>query len=155
MTTDPFAEAESSFLSLDDMVEGGPDGGGRLLLITPLSIEKKPSTFPNAKPGETYDSITADVVILDGKTTEKIPEVPYLVEGMFIGSSVVVPQLRPKLPRDGKPAGMVLGRAGTQPARTKGFRPSFVLNGNGYKVTDADRELARAYLATLDPFASS
>lgn len=149
--TDPFSEATSSFVTLEDFVDA--QGNGRLLLISPIKVEVRESTLPGSQ-GKTYESITADAVVLDGPITEKITEVPFKVDGMFLSGAVIVSQLKPKLPNpnNGNKPGLVLGRAGKQPARTKGFGPAWVLNGNGYKVTDRDKDMARAYLATLNPF---
>lgn len=155
---DPFSEAQSSFITLDDCLVDVNTGKvanvgeqGRLLLIEPISIETRQSTLPG-QTDKAYDSITANVVILDGPVTEKIEEVPFKVEGMFLSGAVIVGQLKSKLP-DKKPSTKyALGRVGKQPARTKGFGPAWVLNGNGYSLTEADKQLARNYLNSLDPF---
>jgi hypothetical protein len=141
MGTDPFSDARSGFVKLEDML-------GRLLLIIPQSIEERASTLPGSQ-GKTYESITADVIILDGPVTELIEEIPATIEGTFISGSVIVGQLKPKV----KTHGMVLGRLGQQKARTKGFGDAWVLN----PPTDADKAVARpaaaAYLEATDPFA--
>lgn len=156
--TDPFSEARSSFVTLEDCFRDSdgavlPVGSpkGRLILVEPLSIEKRQSNLPN-QTDKMYDSITANVVILDGPVTEKIEAIPFKVDGMFLSGSVIVNQLKPKLP-DKRPAQKyALGRVGKQPSQTKGFGGAWVLNGNGYTVTEADKKLARSYLETLNPF---
>lgn len=141
MTTDPFSDARSGFVKLDDLL-------GRLLLIVPKSVETRPSRMPGAPAGATYESITADVIVLDGPVTELVEEVPMTIEGTFISGGVIVPQLKPKIASQG----MVLGRLGQQPSQTKQFGPAWVLQ----PPTDADKVLARpaanTYLAANDPF---
>lgn len=136
---DPFSDARSGFVRLDDME-------GRLLLVVPLSVEQRDSTLPGQS-GKKYDSITADVIVLDGDTTDMIEEIPFTIEGTFLSGQVLTAQLKAKV---GK--GMVLGRLGKQKARTKGFGDAWVLNA----PTDADKKLARpaakAYQEENDPF---
>ncbi len=143
MSTDPFSDARSGFVKLEDLL-------GRLLLVVPKSIEERASTLPGSQ-GKMYASITADVIILDGPVTDLIDEVPLTLEGTYISGAVIVAQLKPKVGTHG----MVLGRLGQQPAQTKGFGPAWVLR----EPTDNDKVLARpaasAYLAANDPFASS
>ncbi len=144
-TNDPFSDARAGFVKLDDLL-------GRLLLVIPLTIEDRDSTQPGSA-GKTYESITADVIVCDGEVTDMIEEVPTTLEGIFISGGVIVPQLKPKLPRAGKGSGMVLGRLAQQPSQrfAKGS-PAWVLA----EPTDADkviaRPLANAYLSENDPF---
>ncbi len=147
--TDPFDEARPGFVRLDDLV-------GRLVLIAPHSVEQRPSTLPGAKEGATYESITADVIVLDGEPTETIDEIPYVVEGMYISGSAIVPQLKPKI----RKRGLVLGRLSQQPSRKNPkFGKAWILE----PPTEADKALARphahAYLerrqAEEDPFSSA
>lgn len=156
---DPFSEASSSFITLDDCnvdANGNTPAvgvtAGRLLLIEPLSIETRPSNLPG-QTDKTYESITANVVILDGPVTEKIDAIPLKVDGMFVSGTVIVNQLKPKLPEKKPAQKYMLGRLGKQPSQTKGFGGAWVLNGNGYTVTESDKQLARNYLNSLDPFA--
>jgi hypothetical protein len=139
---DPFSDARSGFVKLEDLM-------GRLILVIPQGIEERPSRLPTARQGDMYESITADVIVLDGPITELIEEVPMTVEGTFISGSVIVAQLKPKV----KTQGMVLGRLGQQPSQTKSFGPAWVLQ----PPTDADKVLARpaakAYQEQNDPFA--
>ena len=147
--TDPFDEARPGFVRLDDLL-------GRLLLVAPYDVEQRASTLPGAKEGDTYESITADVIVLDGPTTELIEEIPYEIEGMFISGSAIVPQLKPKI----RKRGLVLGRLGQQDNRKNPkFGKAWVLE----PPTEADKALARPvaqdYLARRqpeqDPFASA
>lgn len=146
-TTDPFSDARAGFIKLDDLL-------GRLLLVVPLSIEDRPSTQPG-KTNETYESLTCDVIVLDGEINDMIEAVPSTLEGIYISGGVIVPQLKPKLARGNRAAGMVLGRLGQQPSQTyKKGSPAWVLT----EPTDEDKVIARpvatAYLANSDPFAN-
>ena len=147
MTTekDPFSDARAGFVKLDDLL-------GRLLLIVPLSIEERASTQPG-RVGETYESITADVIVCDGEVTDMIEEVPMTLEGIFVSGGVIVPQLKPKLPRGGSATGgMVLGRLGQQPSQHKKGSPAWVLQEPTEEDKVIARPLARDYLADNDPF---
>lgn len=136
---------------------------GRLLLITPRKVE----TVPNRRskePGATQERMTADVVILDGGVIhyggrpEALPptqhtmqsNVPMRIEAMFISAVGVVSQCREALAKrqQGQP-GMVLGRLGTGEARDTDSNPPYLLA----LPTEADMAAARAFLATVDPFA--
>lgn len=136
---------------------------GRLLLIIPLKLEEG---IPNrlGKPGDTQDRMTADVVVLDGGTIhyggkpEKIPSIPHTKASevplknarMFISSVGLISQCRQALAKKvttGQP-GMVLGRLNVGEA--KGDQaPPYLLTS----PTDADKVIARQYLANVDPFA--
>jgi hypothetical protein len=147
---DPFSDARAGFVKLDDLL-------GRLLLIVPLSIEDRPSTKPG-RTGETYESITADVIVCDGDVTDMIDEVPMVLEGIFVSGGVIVPQLKPKLPRGNREGGMVLGRLGQQPSQHKKGSPAWVLNEPTEDDKVIARPLAKAYLAAnqpSDPFAGA
>lgn len=143
MGNDPFSDARSGFVKLDDML-------GRLLLIVPKSIEMRASTLAGNQ-GKQYESITADVIILDGAITDMIDEIPFTLDDTFVAGGVLVPQLKPKI----RTGGMVLGRLGEQPSKTNPKVMAWVLR----EPTEEDKVLARpaasAYLADRDPFASS
>lgn len=144
---DPFDDARPGFVRLDDLL-------GRLIAVIPQSIEERESTLPKSQ-GKKYESITADVIVLDGKPTDMVEAVPVVLEGIFFSGSVVVNQLKPKL-RKQPHERMVLGRLGQQPARTKGFGDAWVLEA----PTDKDKEIARGpareYLEkNTDPFAAA
>lgn len=136
---------------------------GRLLLLIPHKLEEG---IPNrlGKPGETQDRMTADVVILDGGplmyggAPEKIPavphtqlaEIPHKNARMFISSAGLISQCREALAKKvttGVP-GMVLGRLAVGEAKGD-QNPPYLLT----PATDADKALARTYLANVDPFA--
>lgn len=135
---------------------------GRLLLIIPHKLEEG---IPNRiQPGTTQDRMTADVIILDGGTIhyggapEKTPpkphtktaEVPFKSARMFISSAGLISQCREALAKrltTGTP-GMVLGRLAVGDAKGD-QNPPYLLT----PATDADKQVARAYLANVDPFA--
>lgn len=143
--SDPFDDARSGFVRLENLV-------GRLLLVAPQSIEERDSTLPGQQ-GKKYPSITADVIVLDGKADELVEEVPSLLEGIFFSGSVVVAQLKPKLKKANP---LVLGRLGQQKSQTKGFGDAWVLE----PPTDEDKALARPHANKYleehaDPFAGA
>jgi hypothetical protein len=136
---------------------------GRLLLVIPFKLEEG---IPNrlGKPGDTQDRLTADVIVLDGGTIhyggapEKVPavphnksaEVPLKRSRMFISNAGIISQCRQALAKKlttGTP-GMVLGRLAVGEAKGDN-NPPYLLQ----PATDADKQVARAYLATVDPFA--
>lgn len=136
---------------------------GRLLLIMPTKVE----TVPNKKsqtPGATQERMTADVVVLDGGAItyggrpEALPPVPHTTtsnvplktEAMFISAVGLVSQCRDALAvRQKGGRGMVLGRLTVGEARDADSSPPYLLT----PYTDADREIGKAYLAQVDPFA--
>jgi len=140
---------------------------GRLLLIVPRKLEEGlPSRFN--KPGEApkfENRMTADVVVLDGGTIQyggtpekppftphnKTAEPPLKNARMFISAVGLVSQSRVALAEiitKGRP-GMVLGRLGVGDAKDAGVNPPYLLT----PATEADKAIARAYLANVDPFA--
>lgn len=173
-TQDPFAGSQD--IGADPFDNPAPqaerprvrDIHGRLLLIMPLSIEKG---VPNRlRPGTKQDRMTADLIVLDGGTLhyggapEKIPPVPHTkhveigdgfkIEGLFISQVGLLSQCRQALANKLSENGgntMVLGRL-TVGQATGGNNPPYLLN----PPTDADKALARKYLAAhppTDPFA--
>jgi len=136
---------------------------GRLLLIIPHKLEEG---IPNRLDprGGTQDRMTADVVILDGgsvsyggkpeatppKPHTKVAGTPHKNSRMFISAVGMISQCREALAkkiRSGQP-GMVLGRLSVGEAKGD-QNPPYMLT----PPTDADKAVARAYLATVDPFA--
>jgi hypothetical protein len=185
MTTDPFDQAPAStaggaFVRLHQLAEGAdlvtreyasndPDRHqtvktrGRLVLMTPVKMDKVPRMNPRPGQSPTQDRWTVNVVILNGETitnsidgntgTEtELPEpvVPNsktaLVEGMFVTATMLGDQLQKKVNAGG---GMLLGRIGTLKARPK-QNPPYVL----CEFTPEEADVARAYLAKFhNPFA--
>jgi hypothetical protein len=160
---DPFGNGEDPFSGPAPQRPRGPrlrEMHGRLLLIVPKKVETVPN---NKRPGETQERMTADVVVLDGGTIiyggrpEAIPaiahdkqaEVPLRSEAMFISSVGLVSQCREALAKraQGKP-GMVLGRLSVGEAKGDN-NPPYLLT----QYTEADKAIARQYLAQVDPFA--
>lgn len=135
---------------------------GRLLLVIPHKLEEG---IPNRlQPGTTQDRMTADVIVLDGgpiayggkpEGTPPVPHdktanVPHKTDRMYISSAGLISQCRDALAKRqaGQP-GMVLGRLGVGEAKEPGQSAPWLLS----QPTDADKVTARAYLATVDPFA--
>lgn len=140
---------------------------GRLLLVVPVKLEEGlvSRTFknPDGSPA-TQDRMTANVTILDGGTIhyggqpEKMPpvphsksaEIPMEIKGMFISGVGLISQCRDALAKkitQGRP-GMVLGRLTRGEDSGKG-EPPWLLT----PPTEDDKNIARQYLATRDPFA--
>lgn len=136
---------------------------GRLLLIMPKGMDKGRGKDSEGKPTE-YDRMTADVVILDGGPIafggdpngrppvphNQVAQLPHRNAAMFISSGGLISQSRDAWAKRqrGEP-GMVIGRLGVGEKKDPRFQAPWILE----KATDADKALARAYLATIDPFA--
>ncbi len=140
---------------------------GRLLLIVPHKLEQGlvSSTFKNPDGSPVVnDRMTADVVVLDGGPINyggkpeamppvahtKVADVPHKSTAMFISSAGLISQCREALAKKishGQP-GMVLGRLTRGEGSGKG-EPPWLLT----PPTDTDKQIARQYLATVDPFA--
>ena len=141
------------------------DMHGRLLLIRPLFVEKHKSTDPTTHQETEKDRMTADVIILDGGpihfggTPEKLPsiphdrvaDVPFKIDGMFISAVGIISQCRDALEkkRRNESGAIVLGRLGVGQARNADSSPPYLLS----PYTEAEANIARAYLAQVDPFA--
>jgi hypothetical protein len=135
---------------------------GRLILITPKLTERVLSRDPK-RAGEYETRMTADVVILDGGPCayggkpegrpptphDKVAQLPHRNRDMYISSVGLVSQCREALEkRQRGEAGMVLGRLGYGEQSDPTKAAPWLLMA----ATDADKTLARAYLATVDPF---
>lgn len=135
---------------------------GRLLLLVPVKLEQG---VPNRlQAGTTQDRMTADVIVLDGGPIafggkpeavpsvphDKTAQVPHKTPGQYISSSGLISQCREALAKraQGQP-GMVLGRLGVGTKKEEGQSAPWLLS----IPTDADKALARQYLAQVDPFA--
>lgn len=144
---DPFQDARSGFVRLDDLK-------GRLLLVYPVSSEERPSTL-RGQENKNYLSITCDVIVLDGKPTDMIEEIPLTLSGIFFAGMVLENQLKPsfRLPPDKR---FVLGRLAQVTASRKGMQDRWELQA----PTDEDKAIARdpanEYLGkNIDPFATA
>lgn len=109
--------------------------------------------------------MTADVIILDGGpiafggAPEDVPprphtqtaQVPHKNTRMFVSAVGLISQCREALAkkRDTGVPGMVLGRLGVGEAKDPGQNAPYILT----PPTDADKAIARQYLAAQDPFA--
>lgn len=137
---------------------------GRLVLIIPKELEKVASNDPEKPAGTMVDRLTADVVVLDGGPIsfggkpEALPPIPhnrteplpYRQAAMYLSAVGIISQCRDALDKRkrGEP-GMVIGRVMTGEQKDPRKKPPYLLA----KATDADRQIARGYLATIDPFA--
>jgi hypothetical protein len=135
---------------------------GRLLLIVPKRLEE---SVPNRlQPGTTQDRMTADVIVLDGGPIayggrpEQVPPVPHdktaavphKTANQYVSNRGLISQCRLALAAKatGGP-GMVLGRLGVGKPGEDGQNAPYILS----LPTDADKALARQYLASVQPFA--
>ena len=80
-TPDIAPEKETSFVTMDDLIN-------RHVVIIPRSIEWKDGD--NGK----YESITAAIVVLDGRKTDKMPSLPHVDPQKYISGVKLVPELR-------------------------------------------------------------
>lgn len=139
MEQDPFDSASSAFVRLDDLM-------GRLLLIAPKAVEPR-----QGENGE-YECVISDVIVLDGKETEQITEIPMTIEDMWVIGQTIVGQVKPKI----RKSGMVLGRlAEKQSQKRKHIMTKFL-----EEPTEADKKIARPIAKKLleenaDPFATA
>lgn len=161
----PVADGGDPFSGPAPQAPRGPrlrDMYGRLLLLVPLKLE---TGLPNRlQPGTTQDRMTADVIVLDGGPIafggkpedvppvphDKTAQVPHRTRSQYISSAGLISQSREALAKraQGQP-GMVLGRLSTGTAKEQGQNAPWLLT----PPTDADKALARQYLAQVDPFA--
>jgi hypothetical protein len=129
-------------------------GAGHLVLISPHKIERNVPKLNARGPDDVQDRITADLVVLDGAPFmwggdpegfagkgsiphDKQASIPHESLNMWINQALLVLQLERSI------GSKVLGRLNQKPATQPGRRPSWTLDN----PTDADRELARQYLA--------
>lgn len=141
------------------------DLAGRLLLVSPLRLEEG---LPNRlQPGTTQDRMTVNIVVLDpaepiaygGRPEEGVPHtkqmtVPATIERSYISQRGLISQLRQALVARlaGQGRGMTLGRLYRGQPTQPGQKGAWLLS----IPTEAERELARRYLASApaDPFAA-
>lgn len=107
------------------------DYNGRLLLLTPTEYRENVETTYGKK-----DAVAANVVIID---EAKVSDSEEINDALLFGG-VLIGQTKSKI---GK--GMILGRLGQKP--TDKGNPAWVLAD----PTDAEKDVARAYLATKAP----
>jgi hypothetical protein len=107
------------------------DHNGALLLITPTEYRENVETTFGKK-----DAVAANVVVIDEKNVSGSEEI---ADALIFGG-VLIGQTKSKI---GK--GMILGRLGQKP--TDKGNPAWVLAD----PTDAEKDVARAYLATKAP----
>jgi len=114
---------------------------GALLLVSPYDYRENVQTSFGEK-----DAVEANVVVLD-EPKDGFPEgesAPHEAEGVLLFQGVLIGQTKAKVAS----GGMVLGRLGQRPPSKPGQNPSWVLED----PTEDDKQKARDYLATKDPF---
>jgi len=139
---DPFATPTTDFTVIDDL-------DGRLVAIVGLRM----AVGVSKQSGKEYDKVIADVIVIDGPTTDKIPSLPYTISEMHLMAGMVVGQIRQYVGK-GTP---VLGRVNSKPSSYNRSVKAFGLGD----PTDQDKGKAlpayRAYVAAKanDAFARS
>ena len=133
---DPFAGVDEDFDNPDRDFLEIDDLDGRLVIVFPLSSSLEKSTKPN---GKDFTRVVADVVIVDGPTTAKIPHLPFLAKDFYLSAGAVVGAVKSKV-GTGRP---VLGRVDSRPS-------SYNKQVKAYGLADAedkDKDKARPALA--------
>lgn len=126
MSTDPFSgPASASGVKITEFE-------GSLLLITPTSYEEGIETSFGTK-----DAVKANLVVID----EKSPADSDAHEGILMFQGRLIGQTKPFV---GK--GLVLGRLGKGEAKKGQSAPWMLLD-----PTDDEKEIGRAYLASVAP----
>jgi hypothetical protein len=136
VTDDDFAKPSEAPAGGEGWQFATEDNLGDLFLITPLRIDEIDDKF---KPGERKEIIVADVVALNTKKPEKSEE----HENVWIFQGYLKGSLRGYVGTR-----RVLGRLGKGETKDRGNYP--------WILEDADADdvkVAKAYLASLDPFA--
>jgi len=125
--TDPFSNPSAGGVKVTDF-KGG------LLLLTPTEYREDITTAYGEK-----DAVVVDLVALDGTESGE----PEAHESVMLFQGVLIGQTKGKVNK-----GMVLGRLGQRPPSKPGQNPAWALDD----PNDADKQVARDYLAKLDPF---
>jgi hypothetical protein len=101
---DDFDDPQTEYVTPEDY-------DGRTVLVYPKTVvDNLPSTIPGNS--GTYSRVTADVVVVDGPVTEKIPSVPFVIRDAFLSGDAIVSRVRANI-GTGKP---VLGRIDSRPS---------------------------------------
>lgn len=141
---DLFEDVQAEYVTVDDLE-------GRHVVVLPERIEKA-----TGKSGDEYDRIVADVIVLDGPETDKIPSVPFTVAEMYLSAKNVVGRLRSSV-RDRKPR---LGYVDSVPSsfnrnvKAFGFQP---VDASNREIRDKANAAIVAYREAVhaeDPFAA-
>lgn len=132
--SDPFSKATSSFLNNDDLE-------GRGILVRPDELGTRKS---KTKPDETYEYVVCDVVVLNGEVTDKIEDVPGLLDAIQLTGGGVVASIKGligKRDTEGRRK-LKLGRISKVKSQVRGQNDAWILG----EPTDEDVTEARAYL---------
>ena len=131
---DPFAGADESddfdtpqteYVTIHDLKD-------RLCVINAKRLEQG----KGKQDGEPYDYIVADVVIVDGQTTDLIKALPFVAENMHINAKGLITQLRDRVGRNRA----FLCRIDAAPSSFN--RQVMAYGVRKHEVTDADKALA-------------
>ena len=127
MAEDPFKDPSEGGVKITEFE-------GRLLLLTPTEYKTEvPTSF-----GE-KDCVVADIVVLDGDNAPEQLDNVYMFQGKLIGAT-----------KSAVGKGMILGRLGKEKATKSGYSDAWILND----ATDDEKQVARDYLAKLEPFSA-
>jgi hypothetical protein len=157
MGVDPFADASNDFITPETLL-------GRLLLVKPTGVEQGIASTMPGQEGKTYDRVIADVTVLDGPISDKLTEIPCVIEGTFLSGSGLVSQLTKRTGGGNlAPGRLTLGRMANKAGRmSPKSAPRHSLTDripNGFwsldAPTDAEKQTARDYLNSVDPFAEA
>lgn len=140
--SDDFAKPSEAPAGGDGWALTSDETRGALLLITPLRIDSVDDKF-SKEPGATKEIIVADVVMINEKKPEKSEE----HTNVYVFSGYLKGALRGYVGER-----KVLGRlTNTEDTSKKKDRGNFYWELED--ATEADTAAARAYLASIDPFA--
>ena len=124
---DPFSDPSAGGVKITDFHKS-------LLLLTPTEYREGITTAYGEK-----DAVVVDLVALDGTESGE----PEAHDSVMLFQGVLIGQTKGKVNK-----GMVLGRLGQRAASKPGQNPAWALED----PSDADKQVARDYLAKLDPF---
>jgi hypothetical protein len=149
MTASPFAQTANP--TTDDLEFTDPgtdfleirDLDGRLVCVYPKEIRREDS---KTQAGKQYDKVIADVIVLDGPTTDKIEQVPMFVPDMHLSAGAVVGAVRGNV-RTGKP---VLGRIDSRPSRMNRDVKAYGLQAVDAATKAQAAPIVRSVLAAQD-----
>lgn len=133
-TVDGFETATTDYVTPMDLLD-------RLLLVIPL----RQKSMKNNR-GEEYTAVFCDIVVLSGKPSDKIPDVPTILEDVMLSAGRCVAQLTPRLPsaRNGFKGRMLLGRLNGRPSQ---HNKQVLAFGFGEPDQDGDNQKGRVGMA--------
>jgi hypothetical protein len=124
-TDDEFDTPQMEFVTIHDLKD-------RLCIINAKRMEVGKSK----QGGEEYEFVVADVIIVDGETTDLIDRLPFVAENMHINAKALVSQLRDRVGRN-RP---YLCRIDAAPSSFN--RQVMAYGVRKHEITDADKAAA-------------